>query len=133
VNSLDTATNVTEMHPRRNVEKVRHAAQQLDRRGEKCRAEAGAYIPIVNRNACEGKRDCVEVCPYDVFEVRQISDRDFAQLTFVGKLKSTMHGRLSAYTPRAAQCQACGLCVAACPEKAITLVSTKDWLGHDIA
>jgi NAD-dependent dihydropyrimidine dehydrogenase PreA subunit len=131
--SLEAASNVMEIQPRRNAEKARHAAQQPDRCGEKCRADAGAYIPIVNRNACEGKRDCVEVCPYDVFEVRQISDHDFAQLTFLGKVKSTVHGRLSAYAPRAAQCQACGLCVAACPEKAITLVSTKDWLGHDIA
>jgi hypothetical protein len=23
----------------------------------------GAHLPIVNRNACEGKCDCVEVCP----------------------------------------------------------------------
>src|SRR5580704_17563596 len=37
----------------------------------------GAHLPIVNRNACEGKCDCVEVCPYDVFQVRRIEDEDF--------------------------------------------------------
>jgi 4Fe-4S ferredoxin len=87
--------------------------------------EAGAYRPVVDRNACEGKRDCVEVCPYDVFEVRQIDDEDFSSLSFLGKLKSRAHGRLTAYTPHADLCQACGLCVVACPEKAITLVANK--------
>ena len=115
--------------PRLNTEKARRAAQLATRPGEKCRAETAVYIPIVDRNACEGKRDCVEVCPYGVFEVRQIDDRDFAQLSFLGKLKSRVHGGLTAYTPHANLCQACGLCVVACPEKAITLVSHKDWLG----
>jgi NAD-dependent dihydropyrimidine dehydrogenase PreA subunit len=115
--------------PRLNTEKARRAAHHATRPGEECRAEAAVYIPIVDRNACEGKRDCVEVCPYGVFEVRQIEDRDFAQLSFMGKLKNRVHGRLTAYTPHANLCQACGLCVVACPEKAIALVSHKDWLG----
>jgi 4Fe-4S ferredoxin len=111
---------------RLNKEKARRAAQHPDRPGEKCGAEAGAYRPVVDRNACEGKRDCVEVCPYDVFEVRQIDDKDFSSLSFLGKLKSRAHGRLSAYTPHADLCQACGLCVVACPEKAIRLVANKN-------
>jgi NAD-dependent dihydropyrimidine dehydrogenase PreA subunit len=107
-----------------NPEKARRAANHPDRPGEQCRAEPGAYRPVVNQNRCEGKRDCVEVCPYDVFEVRTIEDADFAQLSFLGKLKSRAHGKLMAYTPRAELCQACGLCVVACPEKAIQLVAT---------
>jgi 4Fe-4S ferredoxin len=87
----------------------------------------------VDRNACEGKRDCVEVCPYDVFEVRQIDGEDFSRLSFLGKMKSRAHGRLTAYTPHADLCQACGLCVVACPEKAITLVADKHLSGKGIA
>ncbi len=109
-----------------NSEKARRAAQHPNRPGEKCGADAGAYQPVIDRNACAGKRDCVEVCPYAVFEVRRINDEDFSRLSFLGKLKSRTHGRLSAYTPQANLCQACGLCVVACPEKAITLVANQD-------
>lgn len=50
-----------------------------------------------------------------------MDDADFAALGFFGKLKSRAHKRMTAYTPNADRCQACGLCVKACPEKAITL------------
>jgi NAD-dependent dihydropyrimidine dehydrogenase PreA subunit len=105
-----------------NKEKARRAAKHPDRPGEQCRAEPGAYAPAVDRSRCEGKRDCVEVCPYGVFEVRRIDDADFARLSFVGRLKSRAHQRQTAYTPAADACRACGLCVVACPEDAITLV-----------
>jgi 4Fe-4S ferredoxin len=126
-------TASAENHPQLNSEKARRAARHPDRPGEKCGAKAGVYRPVVDRNACEGKRDCVEVCPYDVFEVRQIDDEDFAGLSFLGKMKSRAHGRLTAYTPHADLCQACGLCVVACPEEAIRLVLNKDLLGKGVA
>jgi len=109
--------------PQLDTEKARRAARHPDRPGEKCGAEPGAFLPRIDRNSCEGKKDCVEVCPYDVFEVRRIDDHDFAGLSFLGKMKSRAHGRQTAYTPHADLCQACGLCVVACPEKAITLVA----------
>jgi NAD-dependent dihydropyrimidine dehydrogenase PreA subunit len=61
------------------------------------------------------------VCPYDVFEVRRMDDADFAPLGMLAKLKSIAHGRKTAYTPNWSDCQACGKCVEACPEKAIRL------------
>jgi 4Fe-4S ferredoxin len=88
-----------------------------------CKKPAGIVAPVIDRARCEGKKDCVRVCPYDVFEVRRIDDADFAKLGFLGKLKSVAHKRKTAYTPRADQCHGCGLCVTACPEKAIKLAA----------
>ena len=107
----------------RNPAKAKRAAAHRDRPGEECKAAPGAFAPVIDRNRCEGKNDCVEVCPYDVFEVRRIDDADFARLSLLGKIKSVVHGRRTAYTPGADQCRACGLCVVACPEKAIRLVA----------
>ena len=105
----------------RNPEKAKRAAAHPNRPGEACKAAPASWAPVIDRNRCEGKKDCVEVCPYDVFEVRRIDDADFAALGVLGKLKSLAHGRQTAYTPGADRCQACGLCVVACPEKAITI------------
>ena len=89
-----------------------------------CRASPGGFAPVVDRAKCEGKAECVEVCPFQVFDVRRIDDADFAQLGLLAKLKSIAHGRKTAYTPRSSACQACGKCVAACPERAIRLART---------
>jgi NAD-dependent dihydropyrimidine dehydrogenase PreA subunit len=86
-----------------------------------CRAKPGEFRPVVDRAKCEGKAECVEVCPVHVFEVRRIDDADFAKLGVFARLKSLAHGRKTAYTPRASACEACGKCVAACPENAIKL------------
>ena len=106
----------------RHPEKAKRAASHPKRPGEECKATPGTWVPRVDRGRCEGKKDCAEVCPYDVFEIRRIDDADFAALGPIGKLKSMVHGRITAYTPGEADCRSCGLCVVACPERAITLV-----------
>jgi NAD-dependent dihydropyrimidine dehydrogenase PreA subunit len=108
--------------PDEALAKKRKAAQHPDRPGENCAAPAGTWAPVVDARRCEAKSDCVVVCPNDVFEVRRIDDEDFAALGFMGRLRSRAHGRRTAYTPHADQCRACGLCVVACPEKAIQLL-----------
>ncbi len=87
-----------------------------------CRQEAGFIRPIVNLGRCEGAGACVAICPEQVFAVRRIADADYAGLSFLQKLKQRVHGMKVAYTPNAAACRSCGLCVSACPEQAITLV-----------
>jgi 4Fe-4S ferredoxin len=105
------------------AEKAKRAAAHPDRPGEECRAEAGTYAPVIDRTRCEGKSDCVDVCPYAVFEVRRIDDDDYRVLPWLARVKLVFHRKRTAYTPRAALCQACGLCVVACPEHAIRLVA----------
>jgi ferredoxin len=95
-----------------------------------CAAEPGEYVPVIDRERCEGKADCVKVCPNEVFEVRRIDDAEFARLGAFSKLKSMAHGRLTAYTPLASACLACGKCIEACPENAIRLARpVVSWLA----
>lgn len=86
-----------------------------------CKQEPGVIAPIVDLRRCEGKGDCVRVCPEDVFQIRRIKDADYQTLGTLHKFKLRMHGMKVAYTPNADACRSCGLCVTACPERAITL------------
>ena len=88
---------------------------------DNCKEESGKLIPIVNFNKCEAKGPCIEVCPYNVFEMKLIIEEDRKELSFIGKLKTMTHGNKKAYVINGNLCHACGLCVTACPEKAITL------------
>jgi 4Fe-4S ferredoxin len=87
-----------------------------------CNSEPGNFRPEIDARRCEGKGQCVAVCPYDVFEVGRLADEAFKAMPLRVKLKLWAHGRKTAYTPNAEACRACGLCVAACPEQAIRLV-----------
>lgn len=86
-----------------------------------CKQEPGVFKPVIDRNRCEGKEECVKVCPYDVFTMGIVPAEERKGLSFRGKLKGFAHRWQQAFATNADACHACGLCVAACPEKAITL------------
>ncbi len=86
-----------------------------------CRQAPGRVAPIVDFGRCEGKGDCVRVCPENVFVLRRIDAADYGPLPLLNKIKLRVHGMQVAYTPNAEACRSCGLCVSACPERAITL------------
>lgn len=88
----------------------------------RCDKQAGRMVPVVDRNRCEARADCVSICPYQVFEIRALTGEERKGLSLPGRLKLLAHGGKQAFALRAEACRACGLCVKACPEKAITLV-----------
>lgn len=87
-----------------------------------CKQSPGTFKPVIDRNRCEGKQACVEACPYDVFSMGTLSPEQRGTLSLGGKLKGFMHRWHQAFATSADACRACGRCVDACPEKAITLV-----------
>jgi len=94
----------------------------MSRRGvEQCQPEAGKVVPVVDRGRCEGKQDCVAVCPFDVFEMRRLTEADTAEMSFFPRLKARLHGNWQAFVVHPEACHACNLCVLACPERAIKL------------
>jgi NAD-dependent dihydropyrimidine dehydrogenase PreA subunit len=78
-------------------------------------------IPVINRNKCEGKADCVAVCPVSVFAVQTLPKEQRKDLSLIGKMKGYAHKWQQAVLILPDACEGCGLCVRSCPESAITL------------
>jgi len=70
-----------------------------------CKQPPAAIRPVVDLERCEGKGDCVRVCPEDVFRVRRIEDADYARLSLMHKLKQRVHGMQVAHTPNVDACR----------------------------
>ncbi|GAB4063576.1 ferredoxin family protein [Uliginosibacterium sediminicola] len=87
----------------------------------RCKQEPGAFIPVIDRNKCEGKGPCIEVCPYQVLSMYTVPKETRQTLSLVGKIKGMVHRWQQAEVLHPELCKACGLCVSACPEQAISL------------
>jgi len=92
---------------------------------EPCRPDPGDLAPVIDLARCEGKADCLRVCPYDVFEVRVATATERKSLGLLAQLKSLAHGHKKAFASHPDRCHACGLCVTACPETAIRLLKPR--------
>ena len=91
---------------------------------QSCKPEPTGRRPAINRTRCEAKEDCVAVCPYGVFDVRVLGADERVGLSLRGRLNVLVHRGRQAVVAKPESCHACGLCVEACPEGAITLVKT---------
>ncbi|MGA9659353.1 MAG: ferredoxin family protein [Asticcacaulis sp.] len=90
--------------------------------GQNCTQPAGHFIPVIDRNRCDGKADCVVICPYEVFDLGILPPESRKDIRGIAKIKGFVGGWKQSFAVRSDACRACGLCVTACPEKAITLV-----------
>jgi 4Fe-4S ferredoxin len=86
-----------------------------------CPSEAGVVRPVIDRNRCEAKAACVAVCPYQVFAIGALTPEQRSGLSLRGRIKAFVHGGRQALVVRGDDCHACGRCVPACPEGAISL------------
>src|ERR1700747_3294717 len=94
----------------------------MTRLPSQCEPEAGRLIPIIDRNRCDGKQDCVAVCPFDVFAIQRLTALDLAIFSVSPRKAHKLVGKWQAFTVRAEACHACNVCVVAGPEDAIRLV-----------
>jgi NAD-dependent dihydropyrimidine dehydrogenase PreA subunit len=46
---------------------------------------------VVDRNRCEAEEQCVQVCPYNVFEIRTLAPEQRSALSLLGRLKAWAH------------------------------------------
>ena len=72
---------------------------------------------VIDHRSCEGKKDCLRVCPTKVFTFRPMQP----ELPWYIKLKVAAHGGKQAFVANESACTACMACVSACPEQAITV------------
>jgi 4Fe-4S ferredoxin len=64
------------------------------------------------------------VYPYGVFETHELTGPDCSALPFLARFKVAAHGGRQSFAMLASEYRACGNCVTARPEGAITLEKT---------
>lgn len=82
-------------------------------------------FPSINWNMCDGCGKCVENCPKNVLELKELLYTDYKKLRWDGKLKVKLKGAIKANVINASGCIGCGKCVDNCHEKAIKLSENK--------
>ena len=66
----------------------------------------------------------MQVCPTSVFAVQTLSANQRSGLGLVGTIKGVAHRWQQTIVVNPSACEACGLCIKACLENAISLVKS---------
>jgi NAD-dependent dihydropyrimidine dehydrogenase PreA subunit len=85
------------------------------------RQAPGIFMPVINASRCDGKGHCVDVCRERVIALKPAEGDHVEDQSLLQRLHLRLFGRRLAYLRNQASCTACGRCVSACPEQAITL------------
>jgi len=94
---------------------------QPPRKTAPCTFPPGVMVPQIDPSRCEAKGPCVPACPYDVLIIRLLTPEERADLTPLQRFRAFVHGNKRAFIADPDACRGCGLCVKACPERAIRL------------
>lgn len=77
--------------------------------------------PVTTMNNERGLARARPLRQVDVLIVRKLTDAQKDTLSLPGRVKLWAHGGRQAHAEFADRCHGCGLCVTACPQKAISL------------
>jgi NAD-dependent dihydropyrimidine dehydrogenase PreA subunit len=86
---------------------------------------SGNRIPVIDYNKCTGQGVCVEVCPENIFEIRNLDQIEFCEETKATGVCPEPHFTTKdkrSYPVNIDNCTECGECIEKCPEKAIKLI-----------
>ena len=89
-----------------------------------CKFPPPTSVPVIDPRRREAEGACVDACPYDVLRLPPVRQADTAALPWHARMKLRIHGNKPAYAVAPDAYRACGLCVAACPERAIRVRRT---------
>ena len=82
--------------------------------------KTGTAAPVIDRDRCVGDAGCVAVCPHQVLALRPVAAQDCHGLPASTRFLLSLSSGLQAAVIAPERCRACGLCLAACSQQAIT-------------
>ena len=76
---------------------------------------------IINNVSCDGCGVCVQLCPQHVLALIELPDAEIKKLSFLGRLKIRVKGKMKSFVQNSESCNMCGTCIKNCHEHAIKI------------